>query len=75
MKSSSYFHSQIWASGSNNTHSSFSDVHQHLDDTSHLFDEMIEYSQTAAGQNPPLHQKLNAKVLFQFFDGWPMSDS
>jgi hypothetical protein len=51
------------------------DVHQHLDDCSHLFDEMMQNSQMAAGQNSPLHQKLKAKVLFQFFDGWPMPDS
>lgn len=75
MNPSSYFHTQSWASGSSHTHSSFLDVHQHLDDTSHLFDEMIEDSQTATGQNPPLHPNLKAKVLFQFFDGWPMSDS
>ncbi|MHB1079996.1 MAG: hypothetical protein ACYC67_11360 [Prosthecobacter sp.] len=71
---SSHFHSQSWAS-ENSIHSSFTDVHQHLDDGSHLLDEMIQYSQSASGQNPPLHQKLKAKVLFQFFDGWPMSDS
>ncbi len=72
---SSHFHSQVWASCSNHSHSGLPDVHQHLDDCSHLFDEMMQNSQMAVGQNSPLHQKLKAKVLFQFFDGWPMSDS
>ncbi len=72
---SSYFHAQSWASGNNTAHSSFKDIQQHLDDTSHLQDEMTQNSQAGSEPKPPLHQKLKAKVLFQFFDGWPMSDS
>ncbi len=71
---SSYFHSQSWAA-ENSTHLSFMDVHPHLDDNSPLLDEMIQCSQAASGPNPPLQQKIKAKVLFQFFDGWPMADS
>jgi len=72
---SSYFHAQSRATGTNIAHSSFSDVHQHLDDHSHLFDEMIRSSQLAAVQKVPLHQQPKAKVLFQFFDGCPTSAS
>jgi hypothetical protein len=75
MKSSSYFHAQNWAAAHNTAHSSFTDVHQHLDDNSHLFDEMIQSSQLAAGQKEPSHPQPKAKVLFQFFDGWPMAAS
>jgi len=72
---SSHFHTQSWAPGSAATHSNFSDVHQHLDDHSHLFDEMIQGSQFTSEPKAALHQKPKAKVLFQFFDGWPMSES
>jgi len=72
---SSYFHAQSWAPVSASVHSSFSDVHQHLDDNSHLFDEMIRSAQFTPEQKAPLQQKPKAKVLFQFFDGWPMQES
>jgi hypothetical protein len=71
----SHFPSQSWALGSTATHSSFSDVHQHLDDASHLFEEMNQNSQTVTGQKATLPERSKAKVLFKFFDGWPMSES
>ena len=56
-------------------HLSFSDVHQHLDDHSEPFDEMMPCPQTGAEQRCAPQSQLKAKVLFQFFDGWPMSES
>ena len=72
---SSYFHSQSRTPG-DTTHSGFSDVHQHLDDNSHLLDEMIQNTLPASEQTAAFpHPQPKAKVLFQFFDGWPMSKS
>lgn len=71
---SSFFHSQSRAPGST-THVGFFDVHQHLDDNSHLFDEMIQNTPHGAVPDIAPHQQQKAKVLFQFFDGWPMSES
>jgi hypothetical protein len=72
---SSRFHSQSWAPGKTAVHSNFSDVHQHLDDNSHFFDEMMPCPQTGSEAKAAPHSQLKAKVLFQFFDGWPMTES
>ncbi len=34
----------------------------------------MQISQIDLEQKPAVHQKPNAKVLFQFFDGSPMSE-
>jgi hypothetical protein len=74
MNSSSYFQSQ-GRTPSSTAHSSFFDVHQHLDDNSHLFDEMIQTTQSASEKMASPNQQPKAKVLFQFFDGWAMTES
>jgi len=71
---SSYFHTQSWAPGNCESHSSFSDV-QLLEDHSPLFDEMIQVCEAAAEPRAHVHPQPKAKVLFQFFDGWPMTES
>ncbi len=72
---SSHFHTQSWAPVSAAAHSSFSDIHQHLDDHSPLFEDWSLGMQSAMEAKPPFLPQAKAKVLFQFFDGWPMSDS
>jgi hypothetical protein len=68
-------HFQSRAPDNTTTRSSFFEVRPHLDDASHLFDEMAQGPQLAAEQKDGLHQQAKAKVLFQFFDGWPLSQS
>jgi hypothetical protein len=70
---SSSCHAECRAPGTA-THLGFTNLHQHLDDTSHLFDEMLQGTQLASSQKTALHHP-KAKVLFQFFDGWPMPES
>ncbi len=67
--------SKSQASGKTAVHLSFSDVHQHLDDNLHLFDELMENPQSGSEAKTASHSQFKAKVLFQFFDGWPMSES
>ncbi len=74
-KNSSHFHAPSRTPRSSITHSGFADVHQHLDDHSHLFNEMLPNAQHPSEQKAALDQQPNAKVLFQFFDGSPMSQS
>lgn len=72
---SSHSHSQSWTPGAPTTHAGFADVHQHLDDNSHLFDDIIKGAQQASETTTASAPQPKAKVLFQFFDGWPMSNS
>lgn len=71
---SSCSHTQSWAPCSPGAHASFADVEQHLDDHPLLFDELILVSQLHTEASAASHPKAKAKVLFQFFDGWPMTD-
>lgn len=72
---STYLHTQSWAPGTCEGHSSFSDVQRLMEDHSHLFDEMIQGWEAAAEPRTQVHTQPKAKVLFQFFDGWPMTES
>ncbi|WP_395742761.1 hypothetical protein [Prosthecobacter sp.] len=72
---SSRIRSKTRVPGSTSFHSSFSDVHQHLDDSSPLFDELMQNLPWVPEQKTGLPQQHQAKVLFQFFDGWPAMES
>ena len=67
--------SKSQASGKTAVHLSFSDVHQHLDDNSEPFDQLMPCPQTGPEPKAAPHSQLKAKVLFKFFDGWPRSES
>jgi hypothetical protein len=71
---SPYFPTHGWASGTSGTHLGFADVHQHLDDNSHLLDEMIQGENLAAEPKAAVRPQPKAKVLFQFFDGWATAE-
>ncbi|MBB5033094.1 hypothetical protein [Prosthecobacter vanneervenii] len=72
---SSHVYPQTKTPGTGSTHLGFYEVHQHLDEDLHLADDMSRDAdarpvhKSAAGLQP------NAKVLFQFFDGWSMVHS
>jgi len=63
------------APGKTAVHSSFSDVHQYLDDNLYPLNEMMACPQSGAEPKTGPQLQPKAKVLFQFFDGWPMTES
>lgn len=71
---SSHFHTHGWASDNSTPHLGFADVHQHLEDNSHLFDEIIQYSHLVMVSTAASLQQPKSTTLFQFFDGWPMTE-
>jgi hypothetical protein len=72
---SSHFHTQSWTSGTSPGYPGFPEIHPYLDEDSLLSDEMIQSSDLAAEKKADPHQPGKTKVLFKFFDGWPMPKS
>lgn len=70
---SSQLHHQNWNSEIFESDSTYLDVHQHLDDNSHLYDEMLRTSQLATSNTSSVSKGLPSGILFHFFEGLPMS--
>jgi len=72
---SSHVYPQTETPGATTTRLGFYEVHQHLENNTHFLDEMLQESNPAMQAKSSPGMQPNAKVLFQFFDGWHMVQS